>query len=97
MAGAIAAAIEADAYVVLTNVAGVRRDRNDPASVIARLTIAEARGFLDDGTFSDGMIPKMRAAIEAVSGGARRAVIGEAVRDGIGAALAGAGTELVRP
>ncbi len=96
MAGAIAAAIQADAYVVLTNVAGVRRDRNDPASVIPRLTVAEARGFLDDGTFSDGMIPKMRAAIEAVSGGARRAVIGEAVRDGIVAALRGAGTELVR-
>jgi len=38
----------------------------------------------------------MRAAIDAVAGGARRAVIAAAVRDGIGAALAGAGTELVR-
>jgi acetylglutamate kinase len=96
VAGAIAATLGADAYVVLTNVAGVRRDRNDPASVIPRLTIAEAGGFLDDGTFSDGMRPKMRAAIDAVAGGARRAVIAAAVRDGIGAALAGAGTELVR-
>jgi acetylglutamate kinase len=96
VAGAIAAALAADAYVVLTNVAGVRRDRNDPRSVIPRLTIAEAGGFLADGTFSDGMRPKMRAAIEAVAGGARRAVIAAAVRDGIGAALAGAGTELVR-
>jgi acetylglutamate kinase len=95
-AGAIAAALEADAYVVLTNVAGVRRDRTDPASVIARLTVAEANGFLADGTFSDGMRPKMRAAIEAVSGGARRAVIGAAERGGIGSALAGRGTELVR-
>jgi acetylglutamate kinase len=95
-AGAIAAALAADAYVVLTNVAGVRRDRHDPASVIPRLTVAEAQGFLDDGTFSDGMRPKMRAAIEAVAGGARRALIAEAARDGIGRALAGAGTELVR-
>ena len=95
VAGAIAGALGADAYVVLTNVAGVRRDRNDPASVIPRLTIDEANAFLADGTFSDGMRPKMRAAIEAVAGGARRAVIAEAVRDGIGAALAGAGTELV--
>lgn len=95
-AGAIAAALEADAYVVLTNVAGVRRDRHDPGSVIPRLTIAEAQGFLADGTFADGMRPKMRAAIEAVAGGARRAVIAAAVRDGIGAALGGAGTELVR-
>jgi acetylglutamate kinase len=95
VAGAIAAALQADAYVVLTNVAGVRRDLRDPASVIPRLTLAEAQGFLADGTFSDGMRPKMRAAIEAVRGGARRAVIGEAVRGGIRAALAGAGTELV--
>ena len=94
-AGAIAAALAADAYVVLTNVAGVRRDRNDPASVIPRLTIGEAHGFLDDGTFTDGMRPKMRAAIEAVTGGARRAVIAEAVRDGIRTGLAGGGTELV--
>ena len=96
VAGAIAAALEADAYVVLTNVAGVRRDRHDPASVISRLTIVEAEGFLADGTFSDGMIPKMRAAIDAVAGGARRAVIAEATRDGILTALSGAGTELVR-
>jgi acetylglutamate kinase len=94
-AGAIAAALAADAYVVLTNVAGVRRDRHDPASVIPRLTVAEAHGFLDDGTFSDGMRPKMRAAIEAVAGGARRALIAEAARGGIRSALAGAGTELV--
>jgi acetylglutamate kinase len=95
-AGAIAAALEADAYVVLTNVAGVRRDRHDPSSVIARLTIAEAQGFLADGTFADGMRPKMRAAIAAVAGGARRAVIAEAVQNGIVTALSGAGTELVR-
>jgi acetylglutamate kinase len=95
-AGAIAAALEADAYVVLTNVAGVRRDRRDPASVIPRLTIAEAEGLLADGTFADGMRPEIRAAIEAVAGGARRAVIAEAVRGGIGTALAGAGTELLR-
>ena len=94
-AGAIAAALHADAYVVLTNVAGVRRDVRDPRSVIPRLTVAEAQGFLADGTFTDGMIPKMRAAIEAVRGGARRALIAAAAPDGIRNALAGEGTELV--
>ena len=58
VAGAIAAALQADAYVVLTNVAGVRRDRDDPASVIPRLTIPQAQGFIDDGTFSDGHAPE---------------------------------------
>lgn len=94
-AGAIAGALRADAYVVITNVAGVRRDLADPTSVIPRLTIAEAEGFLADGTFTDGMIPKMKAAIGAVRAGARRAVIAGAGYGAIAAALEGIGTELV--
>ncbi|MBV9408578.1 MAG: acetylglutamate kinase [Candidatus Eremiobacteraeota bacterium] len=94
-AGALAGALGADAYVVITNVAGVRRDLHDPGSVIPRLTVAEAEGFLADGTFADGMIPKMRAAIDAVRGGARRAVVAGAAPGAIAAALRGAGTELV--
>jgi acetylglutamate kinase len=94
-AGAIAGALEADAYVVLTNVAGVRRTLSDPRSVIPRLTVAEAERGLADGTFTDGMIPKMRAAIAAVRGGARRAVVAGAGFGAIAAALDGIGTELV--
>lgn len=94
-AGALAGALRADAYVVITNVAGVRRELDDPASLIPRLTVAEAEGFIADGTFSDGMIPKMRAAIDAVRAGARRAVIAGAGYGAITAALEGAGTELI--
>jgi acetylglutamate kinase len=94
-AGAIAGAVCADAYVTITNVAGVRRDLHDPSSVIPRLTLVEAESFLADGTFSDGMIPKMQAAIAAVRSGARRAVIAGAGRGAIDAALRGEGTELI--
>ena len=91
VAGAIAGALGADAYVVVTNVAGVRRDLNDPASVLGQITLPEARGYLVDGTFSGGMIPKARAAMAAVEAGAKRALIGSALR----AALAGSATALV--
>jgi len=94
-AGALAGALRADAYVVITNVAGVRRDRADPDSVIPRLTTAEAEAYVADGTFSDGMIPKMRAAIAAVRTGARRAVVAGAGYGAIDAALRGIGTELI--
>jgi acetylglutamate kinase len=93
-AGALAGALRADAYVAITNVAGVRRDVRDPASVIPRLSLAEAEGYLADGTFVEGMIPKMRAAIDAVRAGARRAVVAGAGAGAIDAALRGAGTEL---
>jgi acetylglutamate kinase len=94
-AGAIAGALAADAYVVITNVPGVRRDVHDPASLIERLTVAEAEVLLADGTLTDGMIPKMRAAIGAVRAGARRAVVAGAGFGAIDAALRGLGTELV--
>jgi acetylglutamate kinase len=94
-AGAIAGALRADAYVVITNVAGVRRNLQDPTSVIPRLTVDEAERFLVDGTFTDGMIPKMKAAIAAVRAGAQRAVIAGAGYGAIAAALEGIGTELV--
>ncbi len=81
--------------MVITNVAGVRRDVNDPSSLIPRLTVSEAEALLADGTFTEGMIPKMRAAIGAVRAGAKRAVIAGAGYGAIGAALAGIGTELV--
>ena len=94
-AGAIAGALCADAYVVITDVAGVRRDLRDPGSVIARLTLAEAGALFDAGTFSGGMIPKMEAAIAAVRDGARRALVGGAGPGAIDAALQGRGTEIV--
>jgi acetylglutamate kinase len=93
-AGALAGALQADAYVVITNVAGVRRDPDDPDTVISRLTVAEAEAFLADGTFTEGMIPKMRAAIGAVRTGAKRAVVAGAGYGAIDAALRGLGTEL---
>jgi acetylglutamate kinase len=93
-AGALAGALRADAYVVITNVAGVRRDQHDPGSVIPRLSLDEAEGFLADGTFTDGMIPKMRAAVGAVRTGAKRAVVAGAGYGAIDAALQGIGTVL---
>jgi acetylglutamate kinase len=94
-AGALAGALGADAYVVITNVAGVRRDVNDPSSVIDRLSVADAEAYLVDGTFVDGMIPKVQAAISAVRRGAKRAILAGAGPGAIAAALAGAGTELL--
>jgi acetylglutamate kinase len=94
-AGAIAGALAADAFVVITNVSGVRRDRDDPASLIERLTVAEAEALIADGTLTDGMIPKMRAAIGAVRAGAKRAVVAGAGFGAIDAALCGLGTELI--
>ncbi len=94
-AGAIAGALGADAYVIVTNVDRVRRVVSDPSSGIASLTVAQARTYLADGTFDGGMIPKMRSAVDALAAGARSAIICGSGIGAISRALAGSGTTVV--
>jgi acetylglutamate kinase len=93
-AGAIAGALQADAYVVVTDVEGVRRDLADPSSTVRRLSAKEAEAWLEDGTLSGGMRPKMRGALDALERGARRALIAGAGQKAVGRALDGSGTEI---
>jgi acetylglutamate kinase len=74
-AGAIAGALKADPYVVVTDVPRVRRDPLDPASGIDALSLAEAKTLLELGAFDGGMRPKMLAVFAALEGGASRAII----------------------
>ena len=68
-AGEIAAALEAEKLISLTDVPGVLRDPADPGSLVSELTLAEARAALADGTVSQGMIPKLESCLRAVEGG----------------------------
>ena len=92
VAGAIAAALKADAYVALTNVERVLADPADPQSRIDVLPLAQARAFAQSAACASGMKPKMLAAIAAVAGGARRAYICAAKPGAIVSALAGNAT-----
>jgi len=74
-AGAIAGALHADPYIVVTDVPRVRRDPRDPESGIERMSLAEAHDLLAAGVFEGGMLPKMRAVFAALAAGARSAVI----------------------
>ena len=62
VAGEIAAALPAERLVFLTNVPGVR---DAAGAVQPRLSAAEARALLDNGTVSGGMIPKVQASLIA--------------------------------
>ena len=71
VACAIAAALNADAVVFVTNVAGVLRDDR----VIPSLTAREAETLVKSQVIRGGMIPKVRAALDAIAGGAKAARI----------------------
>lgn len=92
VAGAIAAAVKADAYIALTNVERVLRNPADPQSAIAEISVGEALHFAGSDACEGGMKPKMLAAIDAVAGGARRAYICRAKPGAIAQALAGNAT-----
>jgi acetylglutamate kinase len=72
VAGAVAAAVKASRFLLLTDVPGVL---GADKRLIPELTATEARRLIADGTISGGMIPKVETCLEAVSGGAEAAVI----------------------
>ncbi|HEY8463449.1 MAG TPA: acetylglutamate kinase [Bacillota bacterium] len=71
-AGELAAALQAEKLLLLTDVEGIFRDYNDKSSLISTLTVAEAYRMINERTIADGMIPKVEACIKAVQGGVNR-------------------------
>ena len=71
----IAGALGAERLIMLTDIAGILRDRNDPASLIPAITIDEARQLREGGVISGGMIPKVECCIDAIHRGVKNAII----------------------
>ena len=74
VAGALAAALEAERLVFLSNVPGVLRDIKDD-HVIATLSPEETEAMIADGTIFGGMIPKVRTALHALDDEVSQGVI----------------------
>jgi acetylglutamate kinase len=71
-ATAVAQALGAEKLVFLSDVNGVRRDKNDPDSLLHSLTVAEAHELLASGAIESGMIPKVQACLETLDKGVRK-------------------------
>ncbi|MHB8733362.1 MAG: acetylglutamate kinase [bacterium] len=67
-AGALAVAVGASKFILLTDVDGVYRDRG-AKTLVSELRAAEAESMTEDGTISRGMIPKVAACLDAIRGG----------------------------
>ncbi|MEB3246300.1 MAG: acetylglutamate kinase [Synechococcus sp.] len=75
VAGELAAALEAEKLILLTDTPGILRDRDDPASLIRKLGLAEARQLIQDGIVAGGMTPKTECCIRALAQGVAAAHI----------------------
>ena len=71
-ATAVAQALGAEKLVFLSDVNGVRRDKNDPDSLIHSLTAKDAGRLIGEGAIEAGMIPKVEACLETLQKGVRK-------------------------
>ena len=71
----IAGALGAERLIMMTDIAGVLRDKDDPATLIPQMTIHEAVKLFEQNVISGGMIPKVECCIEAIHRGVRRVII----------------------
>jgi acetylglutamate kinase len=71
-ATAVAQALGAEKLVFLSDVNGVRRDKNDPDSLIHSLTAVDAHRLIAERAIDAGMIPKVEACLETLQKGVRK-------------------------
>ena len=69
MAGEIAAALNAEKLILLTDQRGILQDLNDESSLLSRIRTTEIEGLVADGVIGSGMLPKVEACVTALKGG----------------------------
>ena len=73
----IAGALSAKRLIMMTDIDGILRDKDDPSTLIHKLTVSRAKGLYDEGIISGGMIPKVDCCIEAIEKGVETVVIND--------------------
>ena len=74
-AAQIAAELGAENLILLTDIAGLLRDKDDPSTLIHEVNVSEVPFMKKRGIISGGMIPKIDCCVEAVRRGVKKTVI----------------------
>jgi acetylglutamate kinase len=75
VAGEIAASLDAEKLILLTDTAGILRDAQDPSTLINQLSIGEARALIEQKVVAGGMIPKVLCCVRSLAQGVTAAHI----------------------
>lgn len=71
----IAGALNAECLIMMTDIAGLLMDKDDPSTLIPMVTVSEAKKLFETGVISGGMIPKVECCMEAIDKGVRHVVM----------------------
>lgn len=71
-AAKIAIAVGAEKLILLTDIRGLLRDKNDEDTLISQVRLPEVPELVGQGIISGGMIPKVECCVDAVENGVRR-------------------------
>lgn len=74
-AAKIAGELKAESLISMTDIAGILRDKNDPSTLISKISVEEADKLIADGVIVGGMIPKTECCVNAVKWGVKRVFI----------------------
>ena len=74
-AARIAGALKAERLIMMTDIAGILKDKNDPTTLIPKITIKEAKDLFANGVIQGGMIPKVNCCIDAIGHGVKNVII----------------------
>lgn len=74
-AARVAGALEAERLIMMTDIAGILRDKDDPSTLIPKITVEEAKSLYEQNVISGGMIPKVDCCIDALNHGVNNVVI----------------------
>ena len=74
-AARVAGALEAERLIMLSDIPGLLRDKDDPSTLIPEVSVIEAARLRQEGVISGGMIPKMECCVEAIRRGVKKVII----------------------
>ena len=71
----IAGALNAKRLIMMTDIAGILKDKDDPSTLIPDIKVSEAQKLYEEGIISGGMIPKVDCCVEAINRGVKKVII----------------------
>ena len=74
-AAKLAGALDAESLISMTDISGILRDKNDPSTLISKITTKEAYEIMAEKIIDGGMIPKVNCCIDAINCGVKKVFI----------------------